>query len=229
MVRSCTILLILRHAYATLNHLSCPQQSRRLSSVTMQSLRTRRPAERAPSQKTLKQQPSKLAKATTTKRTTSRKSRVDDKIKKRMSMRYADISGPTDASVPPMPSLPIGASRSTGRDDEDDEAVREPQILREETRDMDMQELERDNFDPDACMFLLDSYSTAQVLIGCIVLRVKLANSNEAEITSMQSSLQSYKDDTNIDLQRNVFKKCVCFLPHLAVRVLKHLLATPNS
>lgn len=40
------------------------------------------------------------------------------------------------------------------------------------------------------------------------VLKAKMANSTEAELVSMQSTLQSYKYDTNTDLQRNVFKKC---------------------
>ena len=44
------------------------------------------------------------------------------------------------------------------------------------------------------------------------VLKAKMANSTEAELVSMQSTLQSYKYDTNTDLQRNVFKKCVCLL-----------------
>lgn len=38
-------------------------------------------------------------------------------------------------------------------------------------------------------------------------LKVKLANSTEAELKSLQSSLQNTKDETNADLQRNVFKK----------------------
>lgn len=36
-----------------------------------------------------------------------------------------------------------------------------------------------------------------------------MANSTEAELVSMQSTLQTYKQDTNTDLQRNVFKKYV--------------------
>lgn len=34
-----------------------------------------------------------------------------------------------------------------------------------------------------------------------------MANSTEAELVSMQSTLQTYKQDTNTELQRNVFKK----------------------
>lgn len=40
-----------------------------------------------------------------------------------------------------------------------------------------------------------------------IVLKLKLANSTEAELKSLQSSLYDAKEDTNSELQRNVFKK----------------------
>jgi hypothetical protein len=39
-------------------------------------------------------------------------------------------------------------------------------------------------------------------------LKLKLANSTEAELRSLQSSLQNSKDEVAADLQRNVFKKC---------------------
>lgn len=38
-------------------------------------------------------------------------------------------------------------------------------------------------------------------------LKIKLANSTEAEIKSLQSSLRGAKEDVASDLQRNVFKK----------------------
>jgi hypothetical protein len=43
----------------------------------------------------------------------------------------------------------------------------------------------------------------------CILidLKAKLANSTEAELKSLQSSLRQSKEDTNADLQKNVFKK----------------------
>jgi hypothetical protein len=41
-----------------------------------------------------------------------------------------------------------------------------------------------------------------------IVLKIKLANSTESELKTLQSSLRNAKDDTASDLQRNVFKKC---------------------
>lgn len=36
-----------------------------------------------------------------------------------------------------------------------------------------------------------------------------MASSTEAELIALRSSLNSYKDDTNIDLQRNVYQKYV--------------------
>lgn len=44
-------------------------------------------------------------------------------------------------------------------------------------------------------------------------LKAKLANSTEAELKSLQSSLHSLKDDTAVELQRNVFKKSVQPIP----------------
>ena len=44
-------------------------------------------------------------------------------------------------------------------------------------------------------------------------LKLKLANSTEAELRSLQSSLQNFKDEVAGDLQRNVFKKCVRTYP----------------
>lgn len=38
-------------------------------------------------------------------------------------------------------------------------------------------------------------------------LKLKMANSTEVELRSLQSSLRSTKDDVALDLQRNVFKK----------------------
>lgn len=40
-----------------------------------------------------------------------------------------------------------------------------------------------------------------------IVLKAKLANSTEAELKTLQSSLRQTKDDTQAELQKNVFKK----------------------
>ena len=124
----------------------------------MQSLRTRRPSA---GQKPARQ-PTKLAKGPAKSRSGStRKSRVDDKIKKRMSMRYADISAPTDALVPAVPALPIGAGggvRAGGQAAPpaelqqaqfgDGRLVAEP---REDAGAAELRLLDREDFDPDAC------------------------------------------------------------------------------
>lgn len=121
---------------------------------TMQSLRTRRSqaprqAQRAPTTS------NRLAKNNASNRDT-RKSKVDDRIKKRMSMRYADISGPTELSIPDVPSLPVGiaASANRRRPGEQEELVADRSVGADESRRADDLErmLDDDNFDPDACM-----------------------------------------------------------------------------
>lgn len=114
----------------------------------MQSLRTRRPTTNVPVQRS----PTKLAKKPTEKQRDVRKSRVDDKIKKRMSMRYADISAPTPTdNVPAVPALPIGVrphhmhSGSRGSI----EMVRERQ--KEDAAVAENRLLDKQDFDPDAC------------------------------------------------------------------------------
>ncbi|KAL0951914.1 hypothetical protein HGRIS_008569 [Hohenbuehelia grisea] len=165
----------------------------------MQSLRTRR--SQAP--------PRKGQRAPTTKPDKNardiRKSRVDDKIKKRMSMRYADISGPTELGVPAMPSLPVGiGGRGDGREpisrtasdrqgrDADEIAQDRGQQARARADDERM--LDNESFDPDA------------------YLKAKLANSTEAELKSLQASLRGAKDGVASDLQRNVFKNYAEFV-----------------
>ena len=52
-------------------------------------------------------------------------------------------------------------------------------------------------------------------------LKLKLANSTEAELRVLQSSLRNSKDEVAADLQRNVFKKCLIFassVPHTSHR-----------
>ncbi|OAX39543.1 hypothetical protein K503DRAFT_655078, partial [Rhizopogon vinicolor AM-OR11-026] len=155
----------------------------------MQSLRTRRPSDT----RSVKRQPSKLEKKSTiTIKKNARKSTVDDKIKKRMSLRYTEISAPTEASVPDVPSIPIGLRPGAATDL--DEIVLESTNIKEGPKTVDQRLLDKEDFDPDA------------------YLKVKLANSTEAELKSLQSSLRSSKDDTAIELQRNVFKNYAEFV-----------------
>lgn len=60
-------------------------------------------------------------------------------------------------------------------------------------------------------MYVFEACSISWVKLtrSATVLKAKMANSTEAELVSMQSTLQTYKQDTNTDLQRNVFKKSV--------------------
>ncbi|KAK1232134.1 exocyst complex component exo84 [Marasmius sp. AFHP31] len=172
----------------------------------MQSLRSGR-SQRQATRKAQQGGSTKLAKpgagVTPRPKPDSRKSRVDDKIKKRMSMRYADISGPTDLNVPPMPTIGtgIGAIRVAPRGRERDEELvdRDDRGKGQEGRDKvsvedDRKVLDKSDFDPDA------------------YLKSKLANSTEAEIKSLQSSLRGAKDDTASELQRNVFKNYAEFV-----------------
>ncbi|KAH7338844.1 Cullin repeat-like-containing domain protein [Rhizoctonia solani] len=157
----------------------------------MKSLRTRRSTPSTAAQSRPPKQ--KLSKGNKD----ARKSRVDDKMKRRMSARYADISDPRDAEVPDMPDLRDlrriaqgGAPANTFYDeDEDDVGVGVPGVGEEARVDvLDVRDLEQEEFDPDA------------------YLRTKLASSTEAELRAFQSSLQTTKDATALDLQKNVFK-----------------------
>ncbi|TFK68248.1 hypothetical protein BDN72DRAFT_769553 [Pluteus cervinus] len=169
----------------------------------MQSLRSR--SSQAPSRKNTTG--TKLARpdaGPTPRPRDARKSRVDDKIKKRMSMRYADISGPTDlAVIPPMPSMPglPSGGKLGGMDGrmlrDQDEVVRNRTTEAQEAERVasdDKRTLDKEDFDPDA------------------FLKLKLANSTEAEIRSLQSSLRTAKDDTASELQHNVFKNYAEFV-----------------
>ncbi|KAG6849395.1 hypothetical protein H0H93_008841 [Arthromyces matolae] len=119
------------------------------------------------------------------------KSRVDDRIKKRMSMRYAEmVASPTDIpSVPglPSPSGADGMMSFTGGVDMMDGA-RGPKLVN------DKRLLEDERFNPDA------------------FLKIKLANSTESELMSLQSSLHNVKEETNSELQHNVFKNYAEFV-----------------
>ncbi|OBZ68581.1 Exocyst complex component EXO84 [Grifola frondosa] len=113
-------------------------------------------------------------------------------MKKRMSMRYADISAPTDATVPDVPSLPIGFLPASLRGPD------APSVISEEPKEdpqiSELRLLDEENFDPDAYM------------------KLKLANSTEAELRSLQSSLQAHKDGVALDLKRNVFQNYAEFV-----------------
>ncbi|KIY73370.1 hypothetical protein CYLTODRAFT_417056 [Cylindrobasidium torrendii FP15055 ss-10] len=155
----------------------------------MQSLRTRR--SQAPAARTQPQRSGTKTKST--KRTgDARKSRVDDRIKKRMSMRYADISGPVDVP-PPMPTMPSFRAGPALRE-EDAVYTERPVPDAVQAADEDKKLLDQDDFDA-------DSY-----------LRQKMANSTEAEVKSLQSSLRGAKEDLAADLQKSVFKNYAEFV-----------------
>ncbi|KAG9124358.1 exocyst complex component exo84 [Ceratobasidium sp. 392] len=161
----------------------------------MKSLRTRRPG--PPSAPQPRPQKQKLSKANKD----ARKSRVDDKMKRRMSARYADISDPHDAEVPDMPDLRdlrrIAGTGPTFYDDEEDEPLGGTGGgMGEEARVdvLDVRDLEQEDFDPDA------------------YLKSKLGSSTEAELRNFQTSLQTTKDATALDLQKNVFKNYADFV-----------------
>jgi hypothetical protein len=141
-----------------------------------------------------------------------RKSRVDDKIKKRMSTRYASISSPTPAdATPSVPTIPLGL-RGPDLDiiREKDEIAQQQAPSKEDLRVMENRLLDVEEFDPDACACVVLNFSILLPKRRVVLdLKLKLANSTEAELRSLQSSLQNSKDEVAADLQRNVFKKCV--------------------
>jgi exocyst complex component 8 len=114
----------------------------------MQSLRTRKLQPNGQPQK-LTKQPSSATRA----RANTRKSRIDDKIRKRMSTRYASISAPTDVSgVPDVPTVPL--SLAAGRAELpqitrslDDEYAQ----VRSDPRTVDINVLDQDNFNAESC------------------------------------------------------------------------------
>lgn len=143
----------------------------------------------------------------------TRKSRVDDRLKKRTSTRYAEISAPTDAvGVPAVPALPAGLSAaptfSGAGQMADGEAeadlVVSPRTA--ESRAVEMKMLDAKTFDPDACEWAVWWMEEARLMMG-VVLKLKLANSTEYELKQLQSSLSATKEDVAADLQKNVFKK----------------------
>ena len=137
-----------------------------LSSSSMESSLRTRPSQ-AP-RKSLRS-PTKLAKpgAGPTPRDRN-KNRIDDKIKKRMSTRYADISSPTQLSgVPAMPSLmgliPAGQRPEVpGREGEED--VRDRTGTKDDAKAAgdDKKLLNAEDFDPAACTCLSVNYSRSR-------------------------------------------------------------------
>lgn len=139
----------------------------------MQSLRSRR--SQGPARKPTRQPTNgKLAKdARPRRRDTSGRSRVDDKIKKRMSTRYADISSPTELNIPRVPTLPIDAPGVRRIDGEQDESVRDQEDLLSSQKAADAAAEEKKllddkSFDPDACASV---HTIARVIIQCLPFR----------------------------------------------------------
>ena len=124
-------------------------------SPIMESLRSR------PSQAPRKPQkaPNKLSKPGAGPAARDRsKNRIDDKIKKRMSTRYAEISSPTQLTgLPPMPSMmgmiPAGQSPADDTALEADEDVRDRTASRDDAKGVgdDRKLLSAEDFDPTAC------------------------------------------------------------------------------
>ncbi|KIJ39437.1 hypothetical protein M422DRAFT_781017 [Sphaerobolus stellatus SS14] len=118
--------------------------------------------------------------------------RVEDRIKQRMSMRYADISGPTGLSIPNIPALPIGTRGIVS--ERIDEGEKEggafggrENVYESIPRGIDTKAMEQEKFDPEA------------------YLKLMLANSTEAELKSLRSSLMAAKEATQTDLKKSVF------------------------
>ena len=96
----------------------------------------------------------------------ARKSKVDDKIKRRMSARYATISAPTPTdAVPSVPTISLDI-RGTGlvpiREKDENSQVQTP--TKEDLRAAENRLLDVEEFDPDACacFFIVSSARRAQ-------------------------------------------------------------------
>ena len=137
------------------------------------------------------------------------RSKIDDKIKKRMSTRYADISSPTQLTVvPPMPNLGMVPAGQNSADYVVSEADEDRSVAKDGAKVVvdDRKLLSAEDFDPNTCECEIQ-YSFGLYISIIAVLKLKLANSTEAELKSLRSSLQNAIDDTASDLQRSVFKK----------------------
>lgn len=127
------------------------------------SLRMRRPSDSFPSDRVAGPsggKPKKLTKA----HNDQQASLLGDKIKKRMSTRYADISGPRlmyrDAGDVPVPSMPqlreLDETPERHFEEQadrfaDDYRQRGDDVVREDPRDLDMDRLKREDFNPEVC------------------------------------------------------------------------------
>lgn len=82
---------------------------------------------------------------------------MDEKMKRRMSARFADISSPTDALVPDVPSLPIGIGSATSPSEFSQKGSAAPTIAsREDPWVADLRLLDVDEFDSDTCAGCFD-------------------------------------------------------------------------
>jgi hypothetical protein len=95
----------------------------------------------------------------------ARKSKVDDKIKRRMSARYATISAPTPTTdtTPSVPTVPLDL-RGTGlapvREKDESSQIQTP--TKEDLSAAENRLLDVEDFDPDACTYpSIPSFSLA--------------------------------------------------------------------
>ena len=88
------------------------------------------------------------------KNTDVRKSRVDDKIKRRMSMRYADISVPQPTeNVPALPSIPAGFKPTHSQSESQGSSRIKREKHQEDARVAENKLLDKQEFDPDVCEY----------------------------------------------------------------------------
>ncbi|KAG8879593.1 exocyst complex component exo84 [Tulasnella sp. 331] len=132
---------------------------------------------------------------------------LGDKLKKRMSMRYADTSGPRRRNVGGAPSVPMMPELREMEDEPPERLLEErldsiadqygreaDETLREDPDKLDMDLLAKENFNPE------------------VYLKTKMANSTEEELRHLQESLTASRAATAADLQRNVFKNYAEFV-----------------
>ena len=84
----------------------------------------------------------------------TRKSRVDDKIKRRMSMRYADISIPQPTeNIPALPGIRPGFRPTHARTESEGSLRIKREKQKEEARAAEHRLLDKQDFDPDVCEY----------------------------------------------------------------------------